>query len=283
MAIGVACHDIARPRLDVRLRPARSFFPSGVIAYLLVSLRRHHQLHRRGRRRHSTRRHLLPLRPFSPTSIPAPPFRQPRHHRHDSSGHHEPLHRRDCSGEFPRHLCSASSHLDSITTATRSPCLHCPASALPPPARASCSPLPPRARPPPATLATEHALMSVATALLCPDVLPLFRLAYPSRAGVDLHRWALAASRALGGGTSRLRGDGPCRLRPASRIRDRFGRTTSSRQQDPTKAATERLGHPRSHFTKEQGTTRKRGARRRLRRQRWRRECDRQDRSSGVP
>ena len=54
---------------------------------------------------------------------PGPHPRQPRHHRHDSSGHHEPLHRRYCSGEFPRHLCSASSHLDSITTATRSPCL----------------------------------------------------------------------------------------------------------------------------------------------------------------
>ena len=51
--------------------------------------------------------------------------------------------------------------------------------------------------------------MSVATALLCPDVLQLCRLAYPSRAGVDLHRWALAASRALGGGTFRLRGGRP--------------------------------------------------------------------------
>ena len=41
--------------------------------------------------------------------------------------------------------------------------------------------------------AIRHPMLvgSVATALLCPDVLPLFRLAYPSRAGVDLHRWAI--------------------------------------------------------------------------------------------
>jgi len=53
------------------------------------------------------------------------------------------------------------------------------------PCLCSATPLPPPAHPSPFTLATEHAPLPVTTALLCPDMLLLSRLACPSRAGGD--------------------------------------------------------------------------------------------------
>ena len=72
----------------------------------------------------------------------------------------------------------------SIITAALSPCLFALLCALAP---YSLYRTPPRAHAThPATLATEHALKAVATMPLNPNVLALFRLAYPLRVGAEV-------------------------------------------------------------------------------------------------
>ena len=69
-----------------------------------------------------------------------PPSSRCRHHRHQRCHQHPTvliilicLYRHCSSGEFPRNLCTACSHLDSVTTAALSPCLRPCLVLLPPP------------------------------------------------------------------------------------------------------------------------------------------------------
>ena len=50
-------------------------------------------------------------------------YRHPRCHQHPINHPQLPLRRRHSTGKFPRHLCTACSHLGSITTAALSLCL----------------------------------------------------------------------------------------------------------------------------------------------------------------